>query len=87
MISNAVGLKRGNALVAIALVMFIVDMSGTTEVRPLHLQGLLPMTGGGWDVGGACLPATLMAMRDVNEMQGLLDGYKFTFSLYDTKVS
>ena len=33
----------------------------------------LSMTENGWSSGGACLPATLLAMRHVNERAGILD--------------
>ena len=54
--------------------------------KDLHLQGLLPMTGTGWNAGGACVPAVLMAMRDVNKEQGLLVGYNLTYSWVDSQV-
>ena len=44
------------------------------------------MTGLGWPIGGACLPATLMAVRHVNERAGLLDGYNVTYSWADSRV-
>ena len=44
------------------------------------------MTGETWPGGGACLPATLMAVRHVNERPGLLDGYNVTYTWADTKV-
>ena len=44
------------------------------------------MTGETWPGGGACLPATLMAVRHVNERQDLLDGYNVTYTWADTKV-
>ena len=57
------------------------------ESKQLTLQGFLPLTGSGWTGGGACLPAVLMALRHVNERQGLLDGYNLTYSWVDTQVS
>ena len=69
------------------LCLFTMDCSNSEQLKQLTLQGLLPMSGGGWDVGGACLPATLMAVRDVNERAGLLDDYNLTFTLKDSKVN
>ena len=54
--------------------------------KTLHLQGFLPMTGTGWISGGACIPAVLMALRDVNNHPGLLTGYNLSYSLADTQV-
>ena len=56
------------------------------KLRDIRLQGFLPMTGTGWPIGGACLPATLMAVRHVNDRAGLLDGYNITYSWADSKV-
>ena len=57
------------------------------ENRTLELLGFLPMTGNGWNGGGACLPAALMAVRHVNEREGLLDGYNLSYTWVDTQVS
>ena len=58
----------------------------SSEPKTLEMLGFLPMTGKGWIGGGACLPATLMALRHVNERQGLLDGYNLSYSWVDTQV-
>ena len=44
------------------------------------------MTGRRMAVGGACLPAVMMALRHVNERPGLLDGYNLTYTWVDTQV-
>ena len=65
----------------------ITDTSaGPSEPKTLEMLGFLPMTGKGWIGGGACLPATLMALRHVNERQGLLNGYNLSYSWVDTQV-
>ena len=56
------------------------------KIRDIRLQAFLPMTGTGWPIGGACLPAHLLAVRQVNEREGLLDGYNISYSWADTKV-
>ena len=61
--------------------------TGMEKLRDIRLQGFLPMTGTGWPIGGACLPATLLAVRQVNEREGLLDGYNISYSWADTEVS
>ena len=62
------------------------DVASAAELKPLTLQGFLPMTGSGWPGGGACLPAVMMALRDVNAREGLLDGYNLTYTWVDTQV-
>ena len=75
------------------LVYFIINQSNglatdqASDSHPLNLMGFLPMTGTGWAGGGACLPASLMAVRHVNERPGLLDGYNLTYTWVDTQVS
>lgn len=56
------------------------------QLRPIRLQGYIPMTGEGWSGGKACLVATLMAVRHVNERSGLLNGYSINYSWTDSKV-
>ena len=77
-VSLALGLQMVAAWVARPVV--------SDQLRELRLHGFLPMTGSGWPIGGACLPATLMAVRHVNERHGLLDAYNITYSWADTKV-
>ena len=64
-----------------------VDVVFASDLRPLVFQGFLPMTGSGWPGGGACLPAVMMALRDINARQGLLDGYNLTYTWVDTQVN
>ena len=71
---------------AIGLALLMIGTVFSDPLREIRLQGFLPMTGTGWPIGGACLPATLMAVRHVNEREGLLDGYNITYSWADTKV-
>ena len=63
---------------------FATAQSNTS--KELELMGFLPMEGTGWTGGGACLPATQMAVRHVNEKQGLLDGYNLSYTWTDTQV-
>ena len=85
-----VGLKRRSSIFISAVFLFAVIYSdhprGSGELRDIRLQGFLPMTGVGWPAGGACLPATLMAVRHVNGRAGLLDGYSVTYSWADSRV-
>ena len=60
--------------------------ASSDEVKTLTLEGFLPMTGKGWNGGGACLPAVMMALRHVNQRVGLLDGYNITYHWVDTQV-
>ena len=72
------------------LLLFVVgpvDVVFACDLRPLVFQGFLPMTGSGWPGGGACLPAVMMALRDINARQGLLDGYNLTYTWVDTQVN
>ena len=71
---------------ALVLALLMTAPVFSDPLREIRLQGFLPMTGTGWPIGGACLPATLMAVRHVNEMEGLLDGYNISYSWADTKV-
>ena len=70
-----------------SVIIFVVLINSTVALKELTLQGFLPMTGEGWVGGGACLPATLMALRHVNEMVGMLEGYNLTYTWVDTQVS
>ena len=73
------------------LIILFVDINSklafSNQLKELTLQGFLPMTGKGWVGGGACLPATLMALRHVNEKPGLLDDYNLTYTWVDTQVN
>ena len=60
--------------------------ANSDEMKTLTLEGFLPMTGKGWNGGGACLPAVMMALRHVNQRVGLLDGYNITYHWVDTQV-
>ena len=79
--------RPGNSIwePCIILILFCTIYS-THQLREIRLQGFLPMTGTGWPIGGACLPAALMAVRHVNKQAGLLDGYNVTFNWMDSKV-
>lgn len=44
------------------------------------------MTGDGWSGGGACLPATQMAIEDVNANRDILKNYNLTYTWIDSKV-
>lgn len=61
-------------------------VASSNNLKQLTLQGFLPMTGRRMAVGGACLPAVMMALRHVNERPGLLDGYNLTYTWVDTQV-
>ena len=54
--------------------------------KELELMGFLPMEGTSWTGGGACLSATQMAVRNVNEKQGLLGGYNISYTWTATRV-
>ena len=60
--------------------------SESNETKVLTVLGFLPITGKGWTGGGACLPASLMATRHVNEKPGLLDGYTLKYNWVDSQV-
>ena len=79
------GVKHGYLILKLLLCLFTAIFSET--LREIRLQGFLPMTGLGWPIGGACLPATLMAVRHVNERVGLLDGYNVTYTWADSRVN
>ena len=57
------------------------------ELKPINIMGLLPMTGEKWSGGGACLTATDMALRHVNEREDILKGYELKLMWRDGKVS
>lgn len=57
------------------------------EVKILNIMGLLPMTGEKWSGGGACLTATHMALRHVNERTDILQEYKLDLTWRDGQVS
>ena len=69
-----------------AVYMLLCLSSYSEGLRQIRLRGFMPMTGKIWPAGGACLPATLMAVRHVNEKPGLLDGYNVTYTWADVKV-
>lgn len=58
----------------------------TVAVKEIHLMGLIPMTGDMWPGGGACLPATEMALRHVNAREDILSDYKLNLIWRDTQV-
>ena len=83
--------EAGKIQLPIFATMFVLNgihfhVTQTNELKQLTLQGFLPMTGSGWPGGGACLPAVLMALRDINGRSGLLDGYNLTYTWVDTQV-
>lgn len=57
-----------------------------SELKTLNIMGLLPMTGEKWSGGGACLTAVHMALRQVNEREDILTGYKLDLTWRDGKV-
>ena len=73
--------------VALILIVLTPRMRSSNTTKYLTLQGFLPMTGSGWTAGGACLPAVMMALRDVKRYPGLLDGYSLNYSSVDTEVT
>lgn len=61
---------------------------GQRKVQTLHIAGLFPMSGtGGWIGGSGCLPATMMALDDVNARQDLLPGYKLEITYKDSQCN
>ena len=56
------------------------------EIKPINIMGLLPMTGEKWSGGGACLTATHMALRHVNERDDILKDYRLDLTWRDGKV-
>ena len=81
---SMVELMHGRLISTLVFFLFIAVFSD--KLREIRLQGFLPMTGLGWPIGGACLPATLMAVRHVNEREGLLDGYNVSYTWADSMV-
>lgn len=77
---------RGSRILNVLYWLVGVNLAFANELPALVLQGFLPMTGTGWPGGGACLPAVMMAFRDINARQGLLDGYNLTYAWVDTQV-
>ena len=66
------------------LVLFIARVSLATT--PLYLLGLYPMTGTYWPGGQAMLPASQLAVRDINKNASILGDYELKIIVKDTKV-
>ena len=64
----------------------MLNIPFSNQAKNLTLQVFLPMTGGGWNSGGACMPAVTMATRHINERKDILGGYNLTVTLLDSQV-
>ena len=63
-------------------------VSTSKKIETIHIAGLFPITGtGGWIGGFGCLPAILMALKDVNDCQKLLPGYKLEMTHQDSQCN
>ena len=58
-----------------------------SDKKDLYLMGLLPMTGDTWPGGGACLPPMEMAVRQINDREDILSGYRLNLIWKDTAVN
>ena len=64
-----------------------LTLSLYSDKKDLYLMGLLPMTGDTWPGGGACLPPMEMAIRQINEREDILPGYRLNLIWKDTAVN
>ena len=56
-------------------------------LKKIFIGGLFPMNGTtGWLGGQGCLPAALMALRDVNSDRNLLNGYELDLKWNNSQV-
>lgn len=79
--------KHVGTILGTLLTIFVcVICAMSADPIELRLLGLLPMTGDGWSGGGACLPATQMAIEDVNANDNILMNYKLVYNWIDSKV-
>ena len=62
--------------------------SHQTERQPLYIGGLFDIdtSQGGWN-SGAIIPAVKMAFDHINNMTGVLPGYRLVLLIKDAKVS
>ena len=67
------------------VLMTIHPSDSNPNVTKLHLLGLFPMTGP-WAGGQAVLPATRLAVQDVNANPNVLPGYEIILIHKDTSV-
>ena len=66
---------------------FVVCLVTISDAKsPINLLGLYPMTGD-WAGGQAMLPASEMAILDINANASLLADYELRVIVTDTKVS
>lgn len=61
------------------------NSSNTSSKLPLHILGLFPFRGS-WKGGEGHWPAIEIALKDVNEKEGMLNGYELKISKDDTEV-
>lgn len=77
--------------IPIILINYIILISGfdnNDQLKELHVGALFPMEAGagGWPGGVACRPAVEMAIQDINNNSGILDGYILKLHHYNSKV-
>ena len=70
--------------IAATFVTYLVTISDAKS--PIYLLGLYPMTGD-WAGGQAMLPASEMAILDINANDSILADYELRVIVTDTKVS
>ncbi|XP_053401138.1 gamma-aminobutyric acid type B receptor subunit 1-like isoform X2 [Mercenaria mercenaria] len=69
------------------VLMVLVVCLPISNTKELRLLGLLPMTGDGWNGGVSCLPATQMALEDVNNNDFILSEYNLKYKWIDSKCN
>ena len=85
-------MKRISNTVAFIIICIVFILSGVRDIagevrktKSVHLLGLFGMSGA-WPSGHACLPATLMAIDQVNGREDLLPEHRLVLHWNDTQV-
>ncbi|XP_045468620.1 gamma-aminobutyric acid type B receptor subunit 1 isoform X1 [Harmonia axyridis] len=76
----------GTAVSVFELLIFSVNVAGSSDNNVLHIGGIFPIAGeGGWQGGQACMPAANLALEDVNARKDLLPGYTLKLHSNDSE--
>ena len=75
------------SFLSILPVVILAINSIKSEEKVLNIMGLLPMTGEKWPGGAACLTASEMAARHINERHDVLKEFTLDLYLQDGAVS
>lgn len=66
----------------------VIALAADDDEVELHIAAIFPMKGtGGWLGGQGCLPAAMMALRDVNSDPSLLPGYRLRMHWNDSQCN